>query len=79
MDKGPDSVQGLRRKRRRYQRQHQTLFLGRNQRRHSQQRHMQSVVAQTIAPLMVRLFISVVYSTQPMGYHVVTTRVSTRK
>ncbi|KAH3741230.1 hypothetical protein DPMN_047951 [Dreissena polymorpha] len=37
-----------------------------------------NVNAQTITPQMARLLISVIFSAQPMGYHVVTTWVSTR-
>ncbi|KAH3776247.1 hypothetical protein DPMN_177667 [Dreissena polymorpha] len=62
-----------RRKGRRYQSLHQPLFLGQNQMQHAQQRHLQNVDAQKTAPLMVTLLISMIFSAQPMGYHVVTT------
>ncbi|KAH3741212.1 hypothetical protein DPMN_047932 [Dreissena polymorpha] len=58
--------------------QDQLLFLDQSQRWQSQQRHLQNVNAQTITPQMARLLISVIFSAQPMGYHVVTTWVSTR-
>ncbi|KAH3730414.1 hypothetical protein DPMN_056400, partial [Dreissena polymorpha] len=47
-NKMPDVVEGMRRKRRRYQSRHQLLFLDQSLRRHSQQRHLQNVNAQTI-------------------------------
>ncbi|KAH3813452.1 hypothetical protein DPMN_141911 [Dreissena polymorpha] len=52
----------MRRKRHRYQSRHQLLFLDQSQRRHSHQRHLQNVNAQTIPPQMVRLLISVIFS-----------------
>ncbi|KAH3878689.1 hypothetical protein DPMN_002587 [Dreissena polymorpha] len=67
----------MRRKRRRYQSRHQLLYLDQSQRRNSK-RHLQNVNAQTITPQIVRLLISVIFSAQPMGYHMVTTWVSTR-
>ncbi|KAH3843542.1 hypothetical protein DPMN_117062 [Dreissena polymorpha] len=54
------------------------MYFDQKQRRNSQQRHLQNVNAQTITPQTVRLLISVIFSAQPMGYHVVTTWVSTR-
>ncbi|KAH3751974.1 hypothetical protein DPMN_186582 [Dreissena polymorpha] len=68
----------MRRKRRRYQSRHQLMYLDQKQRRNSQQRHLQNANAQRITPQTVRLLISVLFSAQPMGYHVVTTWVSTR-
>ncbi|KAH3709912.1 hypothetical protein DPMN_069378 [Dreissena polymorpha] len=54
------------------------MYLDQKQRRNSQQRHLQNVNAQTITPQPVRLLIYVIFSAQPMGYHVLTTWVSTR-
>ncbi|KAH3824234.1 hypothetical protein DPMN_126067 [Dreissena polymorpha] len=42
MNKGPDCVEGMRRKRRWCLSRHQLLFQDRSQRRHSQQRHLQN-------------------------------------
>ncbi|KAH3813751.1 hypothetical protein DPMN_142219 [Dreissena polymorpha] len=68
----------MRRKGRRYQSRYQLLFLDQSQMRHLQQRHLQNVNAQTITSQMVRLLISVIFSAQPVGYHVFTTWVNTR-
>ncbi|KAH3813717.1 hypothetical protein DPMN_142183 [Dreissena polymorpha] len=77
--KGQDGEQEeMRREGRRYQSRYQLLFLNQSQTRHSQQRHLQNVNAQKITSQMVSVLISVLFSAQTIGYHVVTTRVSTK-
>ncbi|KAH3776109.1 hypothetical protein DPMN_177523 [Dreissena polymorpha] len=68
----------MRRKRRRYQRRHQLLFRDQSQRWYSQQRHLQKRKRADDNAANGEVDISVIFSAQPMGYHVVTTWVSTR-